>query len=264
MSVYRIYDAAGRGADMREYGFGLVPQGSTWTLASNDGDTATFNVQNNPYLASFTMDYTASGQTWTVSAIRAYNDEGALALDLRGLNRQLTLAEMAQGGWIKFNLSGNDTISGNRYSDWLRGQGGNDRINGNGGNDTLLGDNGNDVLNGGLGADRLTGGLGKDAFVFDRSPTSGQDNIRDFNVKDDTIRIDNADFTKIGSTGVLKSSAFWASNSGVAHDKNDRIVYDKDDGILYYDADGSGAGEAVAFAKISKNLPLSFQDILVI
>ena len=38
----------------------------------------------------------------------------------------------------------------------------------------------------------------------------------------------------------------------------------KNDGILHYDADENGAGEAVAFAKISKNLALSFQDIVVI
>ena len=42
------------------------------------------------------------------------------------------------------------------------------------------------------------------------------------------------------------------------------IIYDKNDGILYYNADGSGAGEAVAFARISKNLALRFQDIVVI
>ena len=94
----------------------------------------------------------------------------------------------------------------------------------------LIGGAGNDFLNGGFGNDVLTGGAGKDAFVFDTKPhkSSNKDAINDFKVVDDTIHLDNAAFTKVGSNGTLKASAFWANTTGKAHDSNDRIIYDKD------------------------------------
>ena len=91
-----------------------------------------------------------------------------------------------------------------------------------------------------------------------------KDAIKDFRVVDDTIHLDNAAFTKVGANGWLKSSAFWANNTGKAHDSSDRIIYDKDSGVLYYDADGTGKAGGVAFATISKNLALTYKDFYVI
>ncbi|MGO4526361.1 calcium-binding protein [Microvirga sp. 2MCAF35] len=153
--------------------------------------------------------------------------------------------------------AGADTLNGTSGSDTLRGYGGNDKLYGQGGNDFLYGGDGNDTL---------YGGKGKDAFVFDTAANSrtNKDAIKDFNVADDTIRLDKAVFTKIGANGTLKSAAFWTNNTGKAHDKDDRIIYDKDSGVLYYDADGSGKGAAVAFATISKNLGMTNKDFYVI
>jgi Ca2+-binding RTX toxin-like protein len=153
--------------------------------------------------------------------------------------------------------AGADTLNGTSGGNTLKGYGGNDRLYGQGGNDFLFG---------GAGNDTLYGGKGKDAFVFDTKPNSrtNKDAIKDFKVVDDTVRLDNAVFTKVGANGTLKSAAFWTNNTGKAHDKDDRVIYDKDSGVLYYDADGSAKGAAVVFATISKNLGMTNKDFYVI
>ena len=47
-------------------------------------------------------------------------------------------------------------------------------------------------------------------------------------------------------------------------DASDRIIYDIDSGRLYYDADGSGSGAAVQFARVAANLSLSADDFVII
>ncbi|GEO19104.1 calcium-binding protein [Microvirga aerophila] len=153
--------------------------------------------------------------------------------------------------------AGNNTLYGTSGSNTLKGYGGNDKLYGQGGNDYLYGGTGNDAL---------YGGTGKDAFVFNTkaNKATNKDAIKDFRVIDDTVRLDNAVFTKVGANGTLKTSAFWTNTTGKAHDRSDRIIYDKDSGVLYYDADGSGKGAATAFATISKNLAMTNKDFYVI
>ncbi len=141
--------------------------------------------------------------------------------------------------------AGNDTITGTNGNNVLKGYGGNDTIKALGGNDSVYG---------GTGNDKLYGGLGRDQYVFDTRPTStNRDTIYDFSVRDDTIRLENAIFTKIGANGTLKAGAFWTNNTGRAHDRDDRIIYDKNSGVLYYDPDGTGSAKGVAFTNIQKN-----------
>jgi Ca2+-binding RTX toxin-like protein len=83
---------------------------------------------------------------------------------------------------------------------------------------------------GGLGNDTLTGGAGLDSFFFTtalNAATNG-DTITDFNVTDDTIRIDNAIFTAfnaVAASTMLASAAFKANATGTATEGDDRIVY---------------------------------------
>jgi serralysin len=159
-----------------------------------------------------------------------------------------------------------DPYWGDDLNNTLVGNAGNNVLKGFDGKDVLKGKLGNDALYGGSGNDKLYGGPGKDSFVFDTQPNrwNNKDTIYDFNVKDDTIRLENAVFTKLGLAGQLKSSAFWASKDGKAHDRSDRIIYDTDGGQLYYDADGSGRSSAVTFAQLSKNLALTYKDFYVL
>ncbi len=151
---------------------------------------------------------------------------------------------------------------------------------GSNGNDTLIGGRGRDKLSGGLGVDvlfgkqghdTLTGGSGQDVFILDTKPhaRTNVDRIKDFNVKDDVIYLDNGFFKKLGAKGSLEhpaklsSKMFW--KGAKAHDRNDHVLYDPKSGVLAYDPDGTGHAAAVRFALVSKNLAsLSHKDFLVI
>jgi VCBS repeat-containing protein len=145
--------------------------------------------------------------------------------------------------------SGNDRLYGDAGRDRLSGGSGNDVIFGGSGRDTITGSSGNDKIYGGLGADLLSGGAGRDSFVFDTRLGKGEiDTIQGFNPLEDKILLDNAVFKKLGSPGQLDWGAFrWGGN---ALDADDRILYDFTTGVLSYDADGTGSGAAVKFAKI--------------
>lgn len=128
---------------------------------------------------------------------------------------------------------------------------------------TLTGNAGNNALNGGLGKDKLVGGAGSDAFVFRTAlGASNVDQITDFRVVDDTIRLDDAVFAGL-ARGHLARSAFVSNLTGTATDSFDRIAYETDTGRLYFDADGTGAGARVHFATLSANLMLTNADFLV-
>ncbi|MCG7394765.1 calcium-binding protein [Microvirga sp. ACRRW] len=146
----------------------------------------------------------------------------------------------------------------------LSGNGSSNTITGNTGKNTLKGNAGNDILDGGLGNDVLYGGTGKDSFVFSTAlhKTKTVDAIKDFVVKDDTIRLENAIFTSLTKTGKLNKAFFKIGPK--AKDKNDYLVYDNKKGVLYYDADGSGKGAAIKIATLSKNLKMTHADFLVI
>ncbi|MBB4041511.1 Ca2+-binding RTX toxin-like protein [Microvirga flocculans] len=144
-----------------------------------------------------------------------------------------------------------------------------DRIVGGAGKDTLSGGLGDDTIFGGLGNDRLSGNAGRDVFVFSTktNKTKNVDTITDFVVKDDSIWLDNAVFTKIGKglptkPGKLAKDMFVLGKK--AQDAEDRIVYDKGTGALYYDADGTGRGAQVKIAQLKKGLALTEKDFFVI
>ena len=130
---------------------------------------------------------------------------------------------------------------------------GNDSLTGSGGNDVIIGGKGSDLLAGGAGNDTLTGGAGADNFVFDAAlnATTNNDTISDFSVVDDTIRLENAIFTKFTTVGILAAGSFVSGAGAVALDNNDYLIYDTTDGSLYYDADGSGAGAQVEFVSLA-------------
>jgi Ca2+-binding RTX toxin-like protein len=175
--------------------------------------------------------------------------------------------------------AGNDTVKGDAGNDKLYGGSGNDKayggagddkVYGDAGNDTLKGDAGSDTIYGGAGNDKLYGGAGQDVFVFNKKPSekSNLDKIMDFNVKDDTIWLDNKVFTKLGKAGSEAAPAALNKNffrvGDKAKDRNDYIVYDKKKGILYYDADGSGKKAAVEIATVKKGLKLTADDFFII
>ena len=89
----------------------------------------------------------------------------------------------------------------------------------------------------------------------------------DYVGKDDSVYLDNAVFKKLGkgtelAPGKLNKKFFTIGDK--ARDKDDYLVYDQKKGVLYYDADGSGAGKAVAVATFKKGLALKYTEFFVI
>jgi serralysin len=148
----------------------------------------------------------------------------------------------------------------------LTGNGLANALSGNAARNTLNGGAGHDRLNGGWGSDVLSGGTGRDVFIFKDAPNrwSNMDTITDFSVADDTLWLDNAVFTKLfnAKTGTLHGALFKVSAKAL--DANDYVLYDKATGYLRYDADGSGAGAAITFAKLAAGLTLTSADFVVI
>ncbi|WP_210490842.1 peroxidase family protein [Microvirga antarctica] len=165
--------------------------------------------------------------------------------------------------------TGDDVIGGDSGDDRLSGGAGDDRLVGGKGADRLAGGTGNDTLFGGQDRDILTGDSGRDIFVFNARPNKATnlDTITDFNVRDDSVWLDNAVFGKLGkgteAKPVALNKAFFTVGSE-AKDKNDYLIYDNKTGVLSYDADGSGAGKAIEIASLKKGLKLTYHDFFVI
>jgi len=139
------------------------------------------------------------------------------------------------------------------------------KLAGNSYANTVVGNAGDNLINGAAGADTLTGGAGKDTFMFNTALGSPNvDTITDFNVVDDTIRLENGIFTAIAGTGTLTAAQFVKNATGLAEDANDRIIYETDTGKLFYDANGSASGGRLHFATLEKNLGLTAGDFFIV
>ncbi|NIX75458.1 cadherin domain-containing protein [Microvirga terricola] len=144
-----------------------------------------------------------------------------------------------------------------------------EKILGGKGKDKLSGAGGNDTVGGGVDNDTLTGGTGKDVFVLDTKPNkkTNFDVITDFNVKDDTIYLNDAMFPKLGK-GTISKPGKLNKNFFTIGDKakgaNDYLIYNNKTGVLSYDADGLGKGKAVEIAKLSTKLKMTAADFLII
>jgi len=165
-------------------------------------------------------------------------------------------------------LGGNDTINGGAGADSILGNDGNDSLLGGSAVDTLVGGAGNDTLLGEAGADTLTGGTGLDTFRFVNLATDGRDTVTDYVVADDTIQISAAGFgggltagINLGATGRFVANTTGAATSAAGIGQ---VTFETDTGFLRYDADGTGAGAAIAFAVLTGFTTLAVTEIVVI
>lgn len=145
---------------------------------------------------------------------------------------------------------GNDTLAGNAGDDWLIG--GDD-------SDLLQGGVGDDHLDGGYHSDRLVGGMGADNFIFDAMEFV--DTILDFSVAEDLIVIDAEEFDSIDNGHDAPLEVRFFHIGPAASDFEHRIIYNSRRGTLSYDSDGAGSNEAVVFARLTKGLALTANDI---
>ena len=85
--------------------------------------------------------------------------------------------------------------------------------------------------------------------------------ILDFSVANDTILLDNSVFRGLPN-GPLGADAFVTGPEATA--ASHRIIYNRSTGALSFDADGSGAGDAIQFGSLSIGLLLTWQDFTVV
>jgi len=141
------------------------------------------------------------------------------ATDYSPGKENIALAVTATG--ITYNgTTGNDSFTGGKEDDHLRGGDGNDWLSGGLGDDVLKGDTGNDNLNGGAGADVLEGGAGNDylyggegldSFIF--AAGHGEDVITDSRSSDignDVLRFNGASsgsarFSREGNSLIIQA-----------------------------------------------------------
>jgi Ca2+-binding RTX toxin-like protein len=122
---------------------------------------------------------------------------------------------------------------------------------------------GNDVIDGGAGHDDLTGGAGTDFFLFSSalSASTNVDTVTDFVSADDRFDLDNGVFHGV-TFGQLDAAAFQAGTA--AADASDRVIYDQASGDLFYDADGTGAGAQILFARVDAGTSLTVSDFSIV
>jgi serralysin len=166
----------------------------------------------------------------------------------------------------RLTLTGTASVTGtgNQLANLLIGNAGNNLLKGSGGNDSINGGAGNDVVDGGAGNDDLTGGAGSDFFLFASAlnGTTNVDNVVDFVSADDRFDLDNAIFQNSGVTfGSLGADGFRAG--AAAADASDRVIYDSNTGSLFYDADGTGAGGQILFARVDAGTTVNASDFFI-
>jgi Ca2+-binding RTX toxin-like protein len=199
-----------------------------------------------------------------VSVENVIGDNAAQAFSITGNAAATRLTGGVLGDTILAYQSA-DTIYGLDGNDRLDGGSDNDLIDGGNGADIIIGGTGDDAMIGGLGNDSLNGGSGTDHFIFNTAlGTANVDRIQSYSATDDTILLDDAIFTALGSPGALAAGAFKAGPA--ATDADDRIIYNATTGALFYDQDGNGATAAVQFATLTTSITgiITHADFLII
>jgi Ca2+-binding RTX toxin-like protein len=126
----------------------------------------------------------------------------------------------------------------------------------------VTGNAGNNVLAGAGGRDTLTGGLGADTFVFD---LQGLDRVTDFSAaQGDRIGVEAAVFGLPGAAGSALDPDWFVARTGIAQGTaaHGQFLFETGSRTLLWDADGSGAGKAVAVAAL--NASIGAGDLLIL
>ena len=224
-------------------------------IASNPGLIAVFGTNADAGIAHYVYNGLAEGRPTISFNAQQYHDNYG---DLEGKTQGEARTDFISGGLAQGRTDAVVPLSAGATS-------GADALNGTGGADTLSSGPGNDTLSGGLGNDTLTGGFGADEFVFNTTLGAGNlDRVVDFTHAMDKLMLENAIFAQLGNAGALDASQFVSNVTGVAVDTNDYLVYNNVTGVLSYDADGSAAGAALAFATLASHPALTAADFTVI
>jgi VCBS repeat-containing protein len=120
-------------------------------------------------------------------------------------------------------------------------------ISGTAGADFLVGGPTAQVIDGLAGADQLLGNGGHDTFLINR-PTDGVDSLLDFWSGEDVIGLDQIGFGIDGNGSLAVNGVKYVVGSA-ATTSSPTIIFNPTTSIFSWDADGTGAGAPVAFAR---------------
>jgi Ca2+-binding RTX toxin-like protein len=256
----KTIELAGQGTD-------TVQSYINWTLSDN--------VERLELLGTASLNGTGNALNNTLVGNAAANTLNGAAGDdymVGGAGNDTYLVASAGDRTIEAAGGGTDTVRS--YVTWTLAANverlellGTANLNGTGNAlaNTLVGNSGSNILNGGAGNDYMAGGAGNDTFFFNTAlGASNIDTITDYNVAQDTVRLENGIFTALVGTGTLTAAQFVKNASGIATDANDRIIYETDTGKLFYDSNGSAAGGQVQFAKLAAGLALTASDFFIV
>jgi Ca2+-binding RTX toxin-like protein len=200
----------------------------------------------------------ATDPSWTLlDGHGDYNGDGRSDILLRAPTGEVTT-------WL---VNGNSIIDQETYGGisplWNFVEEAGVALSGDNGSNTLTGTVSANILRGFGGADTLTGGGGGDRFVFETAldGATNVDTVRDFKSGQDKLLLSDEIFTRVGP-GPLSAGQFVAGPGAQAQDTDDFILYNTTTGRLSYDADGNGAGLAVAFATLFGQPTLIASDIV--
>ncbi|AOF92129.1 hypothetical protein [Sinorhizobium sp. RAC02] len=174
------------------------------------------------------------------------------------------MAADTKGAW-DYLFSGNDSIVGTQYADYLFGGAGNDTISGGTGNDAIEGNAGNDKLYGGKGADTLAGGTGADTFVFKSTSdstvsASGRDTLSDFSrAQKDQISLSAID----ANTKIAGNQAFSFIGTDKFHSVAGELRYEKVSGDTLIHGDVNGDGKADFSLLVDAAIDFSVGDFIL-
>ena len=195
-------------------------------------------------------------------------DTQGTALDGVGNELDNVISGASEGGTL-FGMGGNDTLIVRvaQNTGFARGGDGDDILMG-GFRAELFGDAGNDLFDptDRFGHVEMTGGTGADVFLFDDGAGDQDNTVMDFASGVDTLRLDATEMAALGASGRLTAGdpRFTANSTGTAQDSSDRLVFSTTTGQLWYDADGSGATEALLIVRLDGVGSLAATDIEVI
>ena len=150
-----------------------------------------------------------------------------------------------------------DTITGSKVANAMKGGDGNDVLNGGAGDDLLFGGNGNDTL---------TGGTGADGFVFN-TPNEGADTITDFVSGSDWLRIAASAFGGGLAAGQQPTLVTVEDRHDAPPSHTGTFIFDNagaDAGTLYWDADGGRTGDAKVIAHLTGVTSLTPSDFHIV
>ncbi|MDO6963432.1 calcium-binding protein [Rhizobium alvei] len=138
-------------------------------------------------------------------------------------------------------------------------------IYGNSGNDTLQGSGYFDFIDGKEGRDILTGGLAGDTFFFGYFGKEDRDRVTDFRHGVDKIAIDGNIMAGILPANLKRTFHDITEGGMRSEDANDRLLYDGNTGKLYYDPDGNASNGARAelVAILDNHAHLTISDFQV-